>query len=75
MRTLGSHQKVSDYREGRHTHEPMVITLAEIPIKEKIPLVETTSSRQARPPIEGWDHPPISKFLPRIVPVKRKYRS
>jgi hypothetical protein len=31
--------------------------------EEEIEPVETTSSREARPPVEGWAHSSISKFL------------
>jgi hypothetical protein len=41
------------------------MTLAKIPSKGEIEPVETTSSSQAWPPVEGWGNSPISKFLTR----------
>jgi hypothetical protein len=41
----------------------MVMTLAEISNKGERKTVETTSSRWARPPVEGWGHPYLSIFL------------
>jgi hypothetical protein len=41
----------------------MKMTLAKIPNKREIEPVETTSSRLAWPPVEGWGHLPISKIL------------
>jgi len=47
----------------RRSQDPTAITLAKIPNKGKIEPVETTSSREAQPSVEGWGHPPISKIL------------
>jgi hypothetical protein len=39
------------------------VTLAEIPQKGERETIEITSSSEARPLVEGWGHPPISKLL------------
>jgi hypothetical protein len=41
----------------------MVMILAEIPNKQEILPVETTPSRYAQPPVQGWGYSCISKFL------------
>jgi len=48
-------------QEAPRTQQGM--TLAKTPNKGEREPVETTSSRQAWPPVEGWGYPPISKFL------------
>jgi hypothetical protein len=45
------------------TLAPTGLTLAEMRSKGEIEPVETTSSRMTWPPVNGWSHPPISKFL------------
>jgi hypothetical protein len=41
----------------------MGMTLEEIPKRREIQPIETTSSGQVQPPVEGWGHPSISKIL------------
>jgi hypothetical protein len=41
----------------------MVMTLGEMPNKLETQPGETTSSRQAQPPLERWGYPTISKGL------------
>lgn len=59
----GDHQEVPDVREVRGFQDPVGMLLAEIPNGGQIEPEETTSSRYAWPPVEGWGHSPISNFL------------
>ena len=61
--TGGSHKKVPDDREAAVSQDPMRMTLAKIPNKGGIELVETISSCWAWLPFEGWCHPATSKIL------------
>jgi len=56
-------QPLESSKDPRGSQDPTGMTLAKVPNKGERDPVETISSGQAWPPIEGWGHPPISKIL------------